>query len=418
MSTGSTNVLLIEDSPDFAELIEQWLSSAPAEERFCLSWTDSLGQGLKRLAGGDVDVVLLDLGLPDSDGLPTFAALREHAKGIPVIILSAADSEPLALRMIQDGAENYLVKSSCTADLLFRAVRYAVVRHRAQLSKLSLETTSGPRVLGVIGAKGGVGATTLACNLAQELRRQTGEPVLLADLDVQAGSVSFQMGIKPNYSLQDAINDIDHLDASLLTGIVTQTGTDLPVLASPSLLGAAEPDAASVRRLIDLARSLYRWTVLDLGPLSCLSRSVLNSVDEIFVVTTPAAPALFETKRMIAGFVEAGLSRDRIRPIVNKVEQSKPWLGGELKQMFGVPVHASLPSAKQDLNEAYVERRLPAENTKIRKEIAKLARKVAGLPEASSRGGLLGFNPFSGRSRKANPPSSGTNPTAGVESNA
>jgi Flp pilus assembly CpaE family ATPase len=418
MSTGSTNVLLIEDSPDFAELIEQWLSSAPAEERFNLSWTDSLGQGLKRLAGGDVSVVLLDLSLPDSDGLATFAALREHAKGIPVIVLSAADSEPLALRMIQDGAENYLVKSSCTADLLFRAVRYAIVRHRAQVSKLDRETTSRPRMFGVIGAKGGVGATTLACNLAQELFRQTAEQVLLADFDVQAGSVSFQMGIKPKYSLLDAINDLDHLDASLLKGFVTQIGTDLPILASPCLLGGTEPDAASMCRLVDLARSLYRWTVLDLGPLSCFSRSVLHSVDEIFVVTTPAAPALYETKRMIDGFLQAGLACDRIRPIVNKVDQSKPWVGGELSQMFGVQVHASLPRAGQELNEAYVERRLPAENTKIRKEIAKLARRMAGLPEPSWKEGLLRFHPFGGRSRNGNRPSSGADATSGVETNA
>jgi len=398
MKTGSTNVLLIEDNPDFAELIELWLSSAPAEESFCLSWTDSLGQGLKRLAGGDVDVVLLDLSLPDSDGLPTFAALKDHAKGVPVIILSAADSEPLALRMIQDGAENYLVKSSCTADLLFRALRFAIVRHRAQLSKTNGEPTSAPRVLGVIGAKGGVGATTVACNLAQELYRQTAEQVLLADLDIQAGSVAFQMGIKPEYSLLDAIKDIDHLDSSLLKGIATQTGTELHILASPSLLGASELDAASVRRLVDLARTLYRWTVLDLGSLTSLSRSVLSCADQVLVITTTAIPALYETKRMIDGFVQAGFSCDRIRLIVNQGERSQPLLAQELKQMFGMQVHASLPSAVQDLNEAYVERRLPAENTRIRKEIAKLARKVSGVPEPSSKGGLSRFHPFSGRS--------------------
>jgi Flp pilus assembly CpaE family ATPase len=419
MNTASLNVLLIEDNPEFAELIEQWLSSAPAEEGFVLSWADSLGQGLKRLAGGAVDVILLDLSLPDSDGMPTFASLRDKAKGIPIIILSAADSEPLALRLIQEGAENYLVKSGCTAGLLFRALRYAIVRHRAQSSKLKGETIPGSsRVLGVIGAKGGVGATTVACNLARELHQQTAEQVLLADLDIQAGSVSFQMGLEQRYSVLDAVADIDHLDSSLLKGIVTHPGTDLPVLASPSLLGAAEPAADSVRRLVDLARPFYRWIVIDLGPLNCLSRNVLNSADEVFLVTTPAIPALYGAKRMIDGFLQAGLSADRIRLIVNQVEQTQPWLAGELKQMFGLQVHASLPVAKQDLNEAYVERRLPAENTKLRREIARLARRAAGLPEPQVKVGLSLFNPFSGRSRKPLEPSPGGNTPIRVESNA
>ena len=93
------NVLLIEDSPDYAELIQQWLSLAGEKVPFVLNWTDSLAAGVNRLAQGAVDVVLLDLGLPDSDGVETFLATRAQAPGIPVIILSAADSESLALQM-------------------------------------------------------------------------------------------------------------------------------------------------------------------------------------------------------------------------------------------------------------------------------------------------------------------------------
>src|SRR5579871_6897112 len=100
MTADNLNVLLIEDDPDYAELVTQWLS--PAAERFQLSWTDSLAPGLSRLAAGNVDVVLLDLNLPDSEGLVTFTAIRKRAPGIPVIILSAADNQTLALRTIQE----------------------------------------------------------------------------------------------------------------------------------------------------------------------------------------------------------------------------------------------------------------------------------------------------------------------------
>src|ERR1051325_10082173 len=114
---GNINVLLIEDSPDYAELVTQWLSSGAFGQPCRLSWTDSLAFGLKRLADQDVDLVLLDLDLPDSRGLPTFTAVRSCAPAVPVVILSAADSESLALQTIQEGAENYLVKSNCTMDV-------------------------------------------------------------------------------------------------------------------------------------------------------------------------------------------------------------------------------------------------------------------------------------------------------------
>ena len=106
MERKTLNVLLIEDDPDYAGLVQQWLAATADEGAFVLNWTDSLAAGLERLAQGGVDVVLLDLSLPDSTGVDTFIATRAHAPGIPVIILSAGDSESLALQMIQEGAED------------------------------------------------------------------------------------------------------------------------------------------------------------------------------------------------------------------------------------------------------------------------------------------------------------------------
>src|SRR5580658_6973738 len=99
------SVLLVEDSPEYASLVQRW--SIEKEKGFILNWTDTLDAGLKRLAQGGVDVVLLDLGLPDSDGPATFAAVKAAAGGVPIIILSGADSELLTLQMIREGAQDY-----------------------------------------------------------------------------------------------------------------------------------------------------------------------------------------------------------------------------------------------------------------------------------------------------------------------
>src|SRR5438876_5381532 len=212
MQRKTLTILLIEDSPDYAELVQKWLSPR-GETVFALNWTDSLAIGLNRLSQRGVDLVLLDLGLPDSEGLETFARTRADGHNVPLIILSAGDSEPLALQMIQDGADDYLLKSTCTRDLLVKAVRYALVRHK-QTARSAAEASSSVKtnVIGVMGAKGGVGTTTVACSLAAELRHQTGKKVLLADLDTQAGSVSFLMSVNGKYSMLDAMSVVRDLD--------------------------------------------------------------------------------------------------------------------------------------------------------------------------------------------------------------
>src|ERR1700683_4297336 len=116
------HVLLVEDDPDYATLVHQWLDGTGHDPGFVLSWTDSLSSAVGRLARGGIDIVLLDLALPDSQGIGTFLTLRSRCAGIPVIVLSSADSEPMALQTIRQGGEDYLVKSTCTRELLIRNI--------------------------------------------------------------------------------------------------------------------------------------------------------------------------------------------------------------------------------------------------------------------------------------------------------
>jgi two-component system cell cycle sensor histidine kinase/response regulator CckA len=131
-------VLLIEDDPTAARFLQEMLaepdaiaSTAPAFE---LEWADRLSTGLECLTRGDTDLVLLDLLLPDCRGLDTFAITQAQAPHVPVIVLSGLDDKVLALEAVRQGAQDYLVKGRVDHDLLTRAMRYAVERHRAEES--------------------------------------------------------------------------------------------------------------------------------------------------------------------------------------------------------------------------------------------------------------------------------------------
>lgn len=123
--------LLIEDNPGDGRLVRELLAEAKGVD-IQLEWVDGLSAGLEHLAEGETDIVLLDLSLPESQGLDTFTLVHRQARGVPIIILTGLDDEDLAVRGVQEGAQDYLVKGQIDGNLLVRAMRYAVERKKVE----------------------------------------------------------------------------------------------------------------------------------------------------------------------------------------------------------------------------------------------------------------------------------------------
>jgi DNA-binding NarL/FixJ family response regulator len=128
MDETPIRVLLIEDNPKDVRLMEELLADAE-EVHADLESTDCLSAALERLRQGRTDLVLLDLGLPDCQGIDTFNRLHAEAPNVPVIILTGLQDEKLAVRAIQLGAQDYLKKAESDSPSLARAMRYAIERH-------------------------------------------------------------------------------------------------------------------------------------------------------------------------------------------------------------------------------------------------------------------------------------------------
>lgn len=127
-------ILLIEDSAVFVATVQHMLEQI--EPKWRLEAAKTLAEGLRRLARGRVDLVLLDLTLPDSDAESTFHRLSPHALHIPVVILSATQDTALAVSTLRQGAMDYLVKEQVTPPSLAQAVRRALERKRAEAEAL------------------------------------------------------------------------------------------------------------------------------------------------------------------------------------------------------------------------------------------------------------------------------------------
>ncbi len=131
MITHPIHILLVEDHPGDARLLRELLAETGAG-RFTLTHVDRLEAGIQFLKQTPVDVILLDLSLPDSQGAQTLARTREAAMGTPIVLMTGLEDEELGLRLIQAGAQDYLVKGQVTAPLLTRALTYAMERTRLE----------------------------------------------------------------------------------------------------------------------------------------------------------------------------------------------------------------------------------------------------------------------------------------------
>ena len=144
-------VLLVEDRSADVELIRRALANSRAAD-FRIEHVDQLSDAVDRLAQGGIDVVLLDLTLPDEDGIDTFRTVYAAAPTIPIVVLTGLNDEQLALETLQLGAQDYLVKGEADSKLIIRSLRYAIERSRADnLHQLNCELEQARQSL--IGAK-------------------------------------------------------------------------------------------------------------------------------------------------------------------------------------------------------------------------------------------------------------------------
>ena len=185
-SDRDVHVLLIEDDPEDVMLVERSLGT-PLEppHPFRLERTPALQEGLDRLGKGDTDVLLLDLDLPDSQGVDTVVRVRARDSEIPIVVFTMLGDDDTALRALKAGAQDYLVKSELNGSLLSRAIRYGIERQRARRANEQLQE----RLLQALKRES---LGVLAGGVARGLERQLGlilerADVALADLGGASG---------------------------------------------------------------------------------------------------------------------------------------------------------------------------------------------------------------------------------------
>jgi len=385
-------VLLVESDPDTADHVRNLLSQAEGLS-FDVERTETLLLGLDRLAKGDVDVVLIGSGLPDCHGLDAVPAVRMHAPSVPIVIVGDLDSAGLALRAVEIGAQDYLVKGRLDTESLSRSLRCAVLRQKSQAESAVSETRAFPaRIIGCVGAKGGVGTTTVACQVALGLKRQTGHRVLVADINPSGGSVAFLTRTKITYSTLDAVSDVLRLDQSFWERVVSTGPEELEVLPLAAPIDSDDllrPER--IRHVLRFLRSIYPWIVLDLGRLTPLCAGLLSELSDLLLITSFDLAAMSETRRAVDRLAELAFASRRVTLIVNKVDKQDCSSAREVPKILGIPGSVIVPAGSAELLEAHGP---------MRSQMMRLAADMAGIERPAARGIFPLLPWFSTKSRQ------------------
>ncbi len=336
------------------------------------------------------ELVLLDI-----SALPL--SLEEAVGGVraalPDCLLVALDkiAQPdTILAAMRAGANEFLYPP--LGDSLRKAVgRRADVRPRPKDSGRPPGKT-----VGFLSAKGGSGATTIACHLAAELGRvsaQRAEHSLLADLDLQSGIVGFLMKVKAPYSVLDAVQNLHRLDMSYWNALVSADWPGLEIIPAPTGYLPKDPvPGEALAKIVTFVKARYAWTVVDLGAtLNLATVTVLDEIDDIYLVTTLEVPSLHQAKLAVQTLINAGFG-NRLHVILNRTPQRPDVTAEELERILGLPIDTMLPNDYYALYDAFCKGKLLPPGSHLSRQLSNFAMRLAGAPieKGKRRFGLFG----------------------------
>jgi pilus assembly protein CpaE len=236
-------------------------------------------------------------------------------------------------------------------------------------------------------SKPGSGASTLACQTAFALQKQSGKRVLLADFDLCNGSVAFFFKINAWFSLVDALKQIEEKGEPDWSSLVaTSEGVD--ILAAPDAPSGGPIDEERLHEALESVREIYDWIVVDLPSVfEKLSLLTISDSDEAFLVSTGELPSLHLTRKAVAYLGMLGFGLDRYRVLVNRMGKQEGITSEDMAKIFGAPVHATFPNDYLSIHKGLTAGAPLAPKCSLGKSVESFAQQLAAHAQADKKTG-------------------------------
>lgn len=357
-------------SQDLVYLLNQLDGTCTYQEQSAGDWVgvlDTLGQS-------QPDVVVVEMSPSKAEFASSIRTIRKAAPRTKVIAVHSGNDPESILKAMQAGANEFIYPplEDTLLPALHRVVASSIEEYRAE---------NKGKVIGLLSAKGGCGATTLACHIAADLKRQTNQSVLLADLDLTSGMVGFLMKVSSPYSILDAVTNLSRLDESLWNAMATTWKPGISVVASPEDFSHEHaPSADDVRKVIRFLRTQYDWIVVDLGrSFNEIASAVYQDLDQLLLISVLEVSALHGVKSIVQKLKDRGEDLDRLQLVLNRTPKMMDITSEELESILGRSLYAMLPNDYASLYQAYSTGSLLPPNNRLAQQFAALTARIAGV---------------------------------------
>ena len=310
-------ILIVDDDPN----IQRLLTHALKQEGYSVIVAGDGLEGFRLWSLERPDLVLLDVMLPKRDGYEVAANIRagEGAGHVPIIMLTAEKDVEQKVRGLRAGADDYLIKPFHPVELLTR-IKGLMLRFAN--TQVQVEVVRPPlgRILAFYGAKGGVGTTTIAINVAIALHRELGRRVALVDGNLQFGDhrVFLDLGLDRK-SIVDVVT-ASEIELHLIRNALVEhdSGVDL-LLAPPSPETAELVDQDDLPKILEQLRTVYDYVLIDIDKrMDEVNLRVLDAADTVFVVMTADLSCLKNVRLVLETIGHLGYEQEKVRLVLNR----------------------------------------------------------------------------------------------------
>ena len=348
-------VLIVDDIQETRENIRRMLQFDPSIEIIGEARTGREAIDLSHQL--QPEVVVMDINMPDMDGLAATEAIRKRLPYIQVIILSVQYESSYMRRAMLAGARDFLSKPPMI-DELTNAIRQAgklaiEEKRKAQVNFATLEAASssaaGQRILGkiivVYSPKGGVGCTTIATNVALGLQSET-TPTALVDASLQFGDIAVFLNEQGRNSILDLAPRADELDPEIIEEVmIKHPGSKLDILAAPPRPEFADDvNSDQFSKVIRYLQRMYSFIIIDTTSyLTDVVQACLDIANVIILVATQDIPSI-KSSNLFLGLSDAsGINRKRILFVVNRFDKQISISGDRIGESLRQPVEVIIP---------------------------------------------------------------------------
>jgi pilus assembly protein CpaE len=249
----------------------------------------------------------------------------------------------------------------------------------------------------IVGAKGGVGATTVAVNLASALAKAAPDSTLLVDMNVACGDAAVFLGAEPRFSVLDALENVQRLDEAYFRGLVVRSKSGLDLLGASARTVATSFDSNRLRTLLDFVAQTYRYVVLDVPRSDTVMLDSLESATKIVLVANQELATVRSASRMAASLRQR-YGRERMMVVLTRTDRRAEIGHDDVERTVGMEVRHTFPSdyrsALQAMNKG---RPLVLENhNELSGAFISFARELGGIadiepPKGGRPGSLFGL---------------------------